>query len=135
MVMNKAQQLVGVLLENDIDDPSDNIARFSAEKAAARDREVNARWSYVKSKHFNDGSERSRLYQNIKSGIYLKLLKNFTNDTSTNVYVYDEKGDFIDGAIGEVHAIDLSAALAEADLLAQNMVKDYSITVYRKSFM
>lgn len=77
----------------------------------------------------------SYTYRNDASGVYMKVYSDF-GDPVFDVFIYDENGGFIDGAIGEVadenakHHAQVAQPLLKHAL---RMLKDYSISLWRQT--
>lgn len=132
------QKLVSALLENDADDDGDDVeSTMSRIILRANEEDAKAladRWVAKTSRNFPNGSLKSVSYQNAKSGIWMKLARCCEDDDDISVYIYDEDGDIVDGEVGAITVTDIRDAFPEADQIAARMTKDWSITMYRKSF-
>jgi TusA-related sulfurtransferase len=111
-------------------DPVSYVKKFAMDTARSQALRFDKRWKLIAT------SDKKRAYQNQHSGARFKVLTDGFKESGLlhfNVYVYDEGGVLVDGKVDALRAANMEDAVQSAELIALEMLKNYSTTLHRAS--
>lgn len=91
------------------------------------------RWKLRGTRTGNDGRVDAASYGSVSTDITFKVVKMHPDWAEWSVYVYD-RGDIIDGQVGDIDAETYEEAAARAIPHVDRMLAGYSTTLHRKIF-